>query len=117
MAQYFIINLVYSTQFCNNITVTIEINYDVNQPPTADFIYEPKIATNETDICFTDLSKDTDGTVVSWWWDFGDGYYSNLQNPMHCFYFEGKYYDSLTITNVDGLTDTAQKMIKIEGDK
>jgi len=83
-------------------------------PPIAGFIYTPKETTELTVINFMDVSKDDDGVIVSWWWDFGDSYYSDLQNPVHCYYFAGIYEVSLTVTDNDGLTDTVQKTIEIQ---
>lgn len=97
----------------NNIaSKTIFLN-----PPIADFIYTPKETTELTVINFKDISKDDDGIIVSWWWDFGDNYYSDLQNPIHCYYFAGFYEVSLTVTDDDGETDTIQKIIEIQSHK
>lgn len=35
----------------------------------------------------------------SWWWSFGDGFYSELQNPEHYYEEYGKYYVCLTVQN------------------
>lgn len=75
-------------------------------PPVANFIYSPANPINTDMIQFTDTSYDPDGTIVSWWWDFDDGYYSDLQNPIHCYYTEGSYIVTLTVTDDDGKTDT-----------
>lgn len=40
---------------------------------------------------FTDASGDTDGTVVQWLWDFGDGRFSDQQNPNHTYASNGTY--------------------------
>ncbi|MBL7813315.1 MAG: PKD domain-containing protein [Bacteroidetes bacterium] len=33
----------------------------------------------------------TSGSPIAYYWDFGDGYYSNLQNPQHWYYNTGTY--------------------------
>lgn len=52
---------------------------------------------------FTDLSSDSDGAVVGWEWDFGDGApESTQQNPMHTYNAEGNYEVTLTVTDDKG---------------
>jgi PKD repeat protein len=84
-----------------------------NQPPVADFIFAPENPTVNEDVYFTDISTDPDGIIVSWWWNFGDGYYSDLQNPVHRFYLVGTYDVELTVTDDDGLIGTIQKTIVV----
>jgi PKD repeat protein len=51
-------------------------------------------------------SIDTDGTIVSWSWNFGDGATSIQQNPSHTYAVAETYTVSLTVTDNDGATDT-----------
>lgn len=51
---------------------------------------------------FTDLSVN----AVSWFWEFGDGSTSTLQNPVHIYPQPGNYNVSLTITTADGCVYT-----------
>ncbi len=46
---------------------------------------------------FIDMS--TGGTIGSYFWDFGDGYYSNVANPNHAFTADGLYTVQLTISD------------------
>lgn len=41
-----------------------------------------------------------------WLWNFGDGTFSNQQNPVHAYSAEGAYLVSLTVTDSIGNTDT-----------
>lgn len=43
-----------------------------NRFPIADFTFSPTSPTTQDTIQFTDQSSDTDGTIASWNWDFGD---------------------------------------------
>ncbi len=52
---------------------------------------------------FTDQST-SDGTIVSWEWDFGDGNTSNDQNPSHTYSSVGAYLVCLTIIDDKGCT-------------
>jgi PKD repeat protein len=83
------------------------------QPPEANFTYTPMEPTGNDVISFTDTSYDSDGVILSWWWDFGDGYYSDLQHPIHCYYQDGTYEVSLTVTDDHGATDTITKQITV----
>jgi len=83
-------------------TMTKIINVLPNNPPSASFIYTPLNPTTASDIHFSDNSVDTDGTIVSWYWDFGDNNYSNLQNPQHKYSISGTYDAKLEVTDNDG---------------
>ena len=69
--------------------------------------------TDPIGIDFTDISTDPDGSIVSWYWDFGEGNTSTEQNPTHGFAFYGSYTVALTVTDDDGLTDIKQKLVTI----
>lgn len=53
---------------------------------------------NHLIINFQDQST---GTIANWMWSFGDGTYSELQNPTHLFPNPGLYTVCLTISNPD----------------
>ena len=54
-----------------------------------------------------------DGTVSAWWWDFGDEYYSSKQNPVHCYYENGVYNVTLTVTDDGGTQNIIHKTITV----
>ena len=87
------------------------INVSAAEAPNADFNFTPNYPANSDVIQFNDLSTDSDGHIVQWWWDFGDGYYSNLQNPVHCYYTNGVYTVTLMVTDNTSNTDSTQKTI------
>ncbi len=82
-------------------------------PPTASFGYSPASPTTEDTVQFTDRSTDNDGTIVSWWWDFGDGETSTLQNPSHRYSRSGTYIVTLKITDNEGMEDYAFQAITV----
>ena len=85
-----------------------------NVPPEADFIYQssPKTTTSEI-IVFTDRSSDIDGTIISWFWDFGDGTTSTQKNPTHQYSKIGKFTITLTVEDDDAATSRATKQITV----
>ena len=63
---------------------------------TADFIVTLDTLNNiPNSYFFTDNSI---GNIDSWFWDFGDGYYSDEQNPVHVYDEGGDYLVCLSIT-------------------
>ena len=73
-----------------------------NKAPEADFDDHCQ----KLECSFTDKSKDDDGVIVSWEWDFGDGGTSTDPNPQHTYAERGHYQVTLTVTDDDGATDT-----------
>jgi len=80
-----------------------------NIPPNADFTF----TTNLLQATFTDLSTDSDGTIVSWDWDFGDSGTSASQNPVHTYAANGTYNVTLTVTDDEGATDFVTKPVHV----
>ena len=69
-----------------------------NEPPHAEFEVHCLLRT----CAFVDKSKDDDGTIVSWQWDFGDGAASAEQSPFHTFAEPGQFEVLLTVTDDGG---------------
>jgi len=87
-------------------TVTVAA---ANLPPTAGY----------TDSCtnlicdFTDASTDSDGSIASWLWNFGDGTASTATNPSHSFATGGTYTVSLTVTDNGGASASTSKTLTV----
>ncbi|RLF59258.1 MAG: hypothetical protein DRN27_03200, partial [Thermoplasmata archaeon] len=84
-----------------------------NLPPIANFSYNPNNPTSLDLISFNDSSYDSDGTIVSWYWNFGDGNTSTSQNTTHSYADNGTYLVSLTVTDDDGDNDTITKQVSL----
>ncbi len=71
-----------------------------NLPPVASF------GSTGTDLScnFIDSSTDSDGSIASWSWDFGDGTMSTNQHPSHSYVAAGTYTVTLTVTDNGGAT-------------
>ncbi|MEI7980546.1 MAG: DNRLRE domain-containing protein [Bacteroidota bacterium] len=70
------------------------VTYRDCDPPLAGFSY----STQSVNVSFTDSSS----SANSWSWDFGDGYFSNLQNPTHVYANQGVYPVCLTVNDSCG---------------
>ena len=81
-------------------SITIAPNPVANFSPDKTFQCQPPF-----DVNFKDLSAN----AVSWFWDFGDGTTSTLQNPTHTYTNFGTYAVKLMATNASGCTDSLQK--------
>jgi PKD repeat protein len=77
-----------------------------NQAPVAD-VGGPYNGEVDEEIQFDGYdSKDIDGDIVSYKWDFGDGNTSSGVSPTHIYEKPGEYVVKLTVTDDDGKTDT-----------
>jgi len=79
--------------------------------PVPDFMDSTSCVDNVT--YFTDQSFHAGTSIVSWLWDFGDGFTSTNQNPIHLYPGAGAYTVSLTVTNDNGCTDTFTRDIMV----
>jgi len=84
-----------------------------NEPPIANFTFEPEIASTNTVVQFNDSCTDSDGNIVSWLWNFGDNYLSTEKNPIHQYYIPGIYNITLIVTDDEGGTDSISKTITV----
>jgi PKD repeat protein len=59
-------------------------------------------------------STDSDGTIVSYAWDFGDGNSSTEADPSHTYDLGGVYQANLTVTDDDGDTGSATVTVTVD---
>ena len=97
----------------NSNTSRVTITILENKLPTADFNFTPEHPGKQTTVQFMDLSNDSDGTIVSWLWDFGDQTLSTIQHPEHKYIKVGNYTVKLTVTDDSNGTSTKIKYISI----
>jgi len=73
------------------------------QPECFAYFYYFPDSTDMLTLHFQDMSYTPNGNMPdSWFWDFGDGNTSILQNPVHTYADSGYYYVCLTITDSIG---------------
>jgi xanthomonalisin len=82
-----------------------------NQPPVANFSY----TTNALVANFTDSSTDSDGTIVSHAWTFGDGGTSTSASPSHTYAAAGSYNVTETVTDNGGATASKTASVSVTG--
>jgi len=76
----------------------------VDKAPITDFEATPIISCAGQNIDFFDISTSI-ASITNWFWDFGDGSTSNLQNPMYQYQLTGTY-DVTLVTGINNCTDT-----------
>jgi PKD repeat protein len=99
-----------NTLLSNSTTLNITI---LNRAPVASFAFTPPFPVDLSPVQFSDTSTDMDGTIVTRFWDFGDGNTSAAQAPIHSFGDDGNYTVSLTVTDDDGAANTTSTSIYV----
>ena len=100
---------------------TVPYNFDgtgigngETQPPAASFIYSPiKPYINGTISFDATSSSDSNGSIIGYEWDFGDGEAGYGKVVTHSYTQVGEYPVKLKITDNDGLTDSTQQTVPI----
>jgi serine protease len=80
-----------------------------NVAPVANFSF----TTSGLTANFTDSSTDSDGTVVSRSWNFGDGTTSTATSPSKTYSAAGTYSVALTVTDNGGATNTKTSSVTV----
>lgn len=80
-------------------TTDMEFTFDMRPVPITAFIVSDTIGAIPYFAVFSDMSQRNPN---SWYWDFGDGFSSTLQNPIHTFSTAGVYTVSLITGNEYG---------------
>jgi PKD repeat protein len=94
-------------------TTTATILPATNTPPVAS-AGGPYVSLHKKRIAFDGSgSKDADGTIVSYSWDFGDGATGTGAKPTHRYGSAGMFNITLTVTDNDGATAKATTTVKI----
>jgi PKD repeat protein len=85
-----------------------------SQAPVAHVSASPTSGTAPLYVQFTGQnSTDADGTIVSYFWNFGNGATSAAMNPAYTYQSTGTFTATLTVTDNDGLTGSASTVISV----
>ncbi len=86
--------------------------YGANEAPTASFDWSPHALSHGEKITFdASQSKDPDGSIVSYKWDFDDGTTSSGKIVTHVYQTAKPYTVTLTVVDDDGATDSENHRI------
>ena len=95
-------------------TKTITVTEATNQSPTASFTATPTSGTAPLEVSFNGSnSSDSDGTIISYAWDFKDGSTGSGETISHTFSSAGSYNVELTVTDNEWASDSATKNITV----
>ncbi len=98
-----------------SVSHSVSIIAAQNQPPVATFTFSPSPALVGQAVSFYGAgSSDPDGQVVSWQWNFGDGYTSSVTNPSHAYAAPGTYTVTLTVQDDDGAAGSATRQVSVQ---
>jgi alpha-tubulin suppressor-like RCC1 family protein len=88
----------------DSLTIIVTETPGDNDPPVASAGADITSGEAPMNVTFTGSGTDSDGSIVSYGWDFGDGNTSSEQNPTYTFDSTGTYTVTLTVTDDDGAT-------------
>jgi PKD repeat protein len=96
-------------------TVTIDEIIQIELPPTAVMNAPGSGSVNQNLVFDASDSSDSDGTIVAYTWDFGDGAVESGPTPTssHSYAEPGVYTVTLIVVDDDGLSNTATQTVTI----
>ena len=119
----------YATEGTYNVTLTVTDNDTLKgtarrtvtiqpapgpRPPTADFVATPSLTTPGASVTFDGaVSSDSDGTIVSYVWQFGDSLVGNGVTVNHAYANSGLYTATLTVVDNQNLSSTAAHQVMV----
>lgn len=111
LGMYTVTLSVTSSDGCS-ATISIPNYLTVHPNPVANFSssLSPPYTVN-----FTDLSNVVSGSITSWDWDFGDGNFSSIPNPVHTYAGPGNYNVQLTVQTAFACMDAVSSMAIVAG--
>jgi len=88
-------------------------NRVANAPPTASFMVTPSVGAESDVITFDASASHDDGWIQEYSWDFGDQTTATGKIAEHTYMIVGTYLITLTVTDNEGVTDSAQYTLEI----
>ncbi|MBI5375983.1 MAG: PKD domain-containing protein [Candidatus Schekmanbacteria bacterium] len=101
------------------LQVLIDTLDKMSQPnalPTVSVSATPTSGVIPLNVTFTSTASDSDGSIATYFWDFGDSTTSSEINPVHSFACPGTFNVSLTVTDNLGGTASATVLINVASD-
>jgi PKD repeat protein len=107
----------YTTALARSVSIRLVppgIILPPNGTPTAKFTFSPSAPVTKADVTFdASLSTDSDGTIASYAWNFGDGSQGSGVLVQHAYSSAGTYTATLTVTDDRGLTASNSQTVTV----
>jgi len=98
----------------DSATKTITVTKTTNQAPIASFTTTPASGVAPLEVYFNaSNSYDSDGTIISYAWNFKDGNAGSGETISHTFVSAGSYNVELTVTDNEGAVVSATKIVTV----
>jgi PKD repeat protein len=94
-----------------NCTSTVTHTLTITPAPVANFTADTACLGFQT--TFTVQTNESGGTIIQYFWDFGDGSTSNLKNPVHTYPNAGLFQVRLTIMAQNGCNSDTTKSVLV----
>ena len=79
--------------------------------PTA--LYEANFYNTDLNDPLFHFTNQSSEDVIEWYWEFGDGDYTDEENPSHTYADTGSYEVSLLVTTINGCTDFIDYTVRV----
>ncbi|MEM6428302.1 MAG: PKD domain-containing protein, partial [Deinococcota bacterium] len=94
---------------------TVTVGVVTNQPPTAAFSTDPATGTVPLTVVFNAAnSTDSDGTIASYTWNFGDGNVASGPVVSNTFTTAGTFPVTLLVVDNDGASSVVSEIITVD---
>src|SRR5712692_4886501 len=99
----------------HSVSVVVQVSGPPDQPPVASFTFTPASPVVGQTVTFEgSSSRDPDGFVTSWSWNFGDNAFTGFGSfTSHQYSVPGNYSVTLTVGDNAGLTGTVSKIVQV----
>ncbi|NTU71370.1 MAG: PBP1A family penicillin-binding protein [Coriobacteriia bacterium] len=94
------------------VTITVSTGGASNEPPKAEFTLPATAASGEK-VALDGTASTDDGTITTWYWEFGDGTTAKGSKVSHAWPSAGAYDVTLWVTDDSGQQGSVTKTIRV----
>ncbi len=95
------------------VTITVGTGGNADLPPKAEFSVNPAQATIGQPVSFNASASSDDGSIVTYYWEFGDATEGNGKTTTHTFTAPGSYEVTLWVTDDKDQTSSVSKVVTV----